>query len=66
MRTCSHCGGTLYRQSKQFLKTSSDFKLRMRCKECKKFHVIYMNERGQVIQVGARPNGRPMMPFVFA
>ncbi len=66
MRTCPICGGTMYRQSKQFMKTTSDFKLRMRCKECKAFKIIYMNEKGQVIQEGARKTGRPFMPFVMA
>jgi ribosomal protein L44E len=66
MRTCPVCGGTMYRQSKQYLKTTNDFKLRLRCKSCKSFKSIYMNELGQVIQETPRANGRPFMPFVFA
>lgn len=66
LRTCPHCGGEMYRQSKEYQKTNNDFKLRMRCKTCKQFKIIYMNERGQVKQIGPRPNGRPLMPFVFA
>lgn len=66
MRTCPHCGGTLYRQSKNALKVTQEFKLRLRCKECKQFQVLYCNALGQIVQTGPRPNGRPFAPFVFA
>lgn len=60
MITCP-CGGRLQTKNsgRRWMKESAHWKYTLICKDCEAPMVVYTDASGLVVEVGARPAGRP-------
>ena len=59
MKICD-CGGLLRRHSVDYIPSTDEMKVRLRCNECKKFESVYYDGTElPAMKLRRHPNGRP-------